>query len=240
MVYFAILLMLGICIIDRTERSRFKARVSEDWILDAVSLTNHFILIPIAQVAIVYQICSLAIPQLKGTIQIGWGAALFTNMLIDYGWYWNHRLLHAQTPFWGLHAVHHAPEQLNILATSRNSLWSPLFMVYFWLQPLAIYLAQDPIPFLTLAGFGLIVNFWGHTGLNLPRNSKIRQIVSLALIQPEDHFWHHSTDNAYCNFATVFNFWDKLHGTWHQPNEAPQKLGFELHQPLWKKLFFPV
>lgn len=113
-------------------------------------------------------------------------------------------------------------------------------MVYFWLQPLVIFPAVDPIPFLTIAGLGLLVNFWGHTTFNLPRHSSLRKVLSLFLIQPEDHFWHHSTQNTYCNFATVFNFWDKLHGTWHQPHEAPTKLGFALNQPLWRKLFFPA
>jgi sterol desaturase/sphingolipid hydroxylase (fatty acid hydroxylase superfamily) len=240
MIYIFVLGLLTASLVHPAERRHIGRRSLEDSMIDASSLLVHFLLIPLVQAAVVYKAFSIVIPGLKGSVPLGWGLAILANMLIDYGWYWNHRLLHAQSPLWNLHKVHHASGHLDVLATPRNSAVSPLFMVYFWAQPLAIYLARDPVPFLAVAGFGLFVNFWGHTGLNLPRNSLLRKIASLAIIQPEDHFWHHSAKNSYCNFATVFNFWDKLHGTWHQPNEAPGELGYELKLPVWKKILLPV
>ena len=129
---------------------------------------------------------------------------------------------------------------MDALASQRNSVWSFPFMVYFWVTPLVLYLAKDPAPFLTLAGCCVLINFWGHTRLGFGANSRIERVLSWAIIQPEDHFWHHSVENSYCNFATVFNFWDKLHGTWQRTGAMPEKLGFDSDMPLWRKIFFPV
>jgi alkylglycerol monooxygenase len=237
--HLAILGLVAFTFLHRESRTIAFQRTFEDWILDILSLLNHFLLLPLIQGSLVYWLYSSAIPHLKGSLEMGWITALGASMLIDYAWYWNHRAFHAQTKFWNLHAVHHAPKELDVFASSRNSLISPIFMVYMWIIPLVIFLAKDPVPFLTFSGISLIINFWGHTHFNTPRNSFLQRSMSFIFIQPEDHFWHHSTDNSYCNFGTVFNFWDKIHGTWNQPKRAPSQLGFDHDLPLWRKLFFP-
>lgn len=237
--HIAILGLVAVTLLHRKSRASALQRNFEGWALDILSLTNHFLILPLIQVSLVYWIYSSLVPQFKGVLDIGWPAAFVATALIDYAWYWNHRAFHAQTPFWNLHAVHHAPQELDVLASPRNSLITPVFMIYMWLIPLVLFLAKDPVPFLTFSGISLIINFWGHTHFNLPRSSVPRRVVSFIFIQPEDHFWHHSTENPYCNFGTVFNLWDKMHGTWHQPERAPAKLGFDHQMPLWRKLFFP-
>ncbi len=239
-IYFVLIGMLVLSLVTQTERLKIKNRKASDWALDLTSLTVHFLVIPVLQVAVVYKLYEYFIPQFKGSIQIGWGLALMATLLVDYGWYWNHRLFHARTPLWNLHAVHHAPKNLDILASSRNTIWSPFFMVYFWLTPLILFLAVNPAPFLTLAGFGLFINFWGHTGFDLRQGSWPERMLSLAIIQPRDHHWHHSAENPHCNFATVFNLWDKAHGTWHAPGYSARTLGFDLPMSLWRQMLFPI
>ncbi len=111
--------------------------------------------------------------------------------------------------------------------------------VYFWLIPLFIFIAKDPFPFLFVTGFSLVINFWGHTHFNLPKDSSVRKLASLFLIQPKDHYWHHSSDQTYCNFGTVYNFWDRFHHTWYSSEEVPQRLGFRLSYSLSRKIFLP-
>lgn len=217
-------------------RMDMKTRKRQDWLLDFVSLGTYFFLLPIGQFLLVENFYELVLTGWKRSLDFGWGASILLLMAVDYLWYWNHRLFHAQTPLWNLHAVHHDASQLDMFASQRNSIWSFLFMVYFWTIPLILFLAKDPIPFLVLAAIASLINFWGHTRLDFPRGSIVRKVFALAIIQPEDHFWHHSEN---CNFATVFNFWDKLHGTWHQPDVAPQKLGFDSGMTAWQKIFFP-
>jgi sterol desaturase/sphingolipid hydroxylase (fatty acid hydroxylase superfamily) len=235
-----LLILLLFILLHAQSRAELRARTTQDWLLDGVSLGCFFIIMPVLQVLLGYQLYALLVPKLRGTLELSWGMSVLIYALIDYAWYWNHRLFHAQTPLWNLHAVHHEAERLDIFASQRNSVWSFLFMTYFWLTPLVSFVAKDPAPFLILSALGMLINFWGHTLLDLPKDSMPRRLLSLAIIQPEDHFWHHSEENPYCNFATVFNFWDKLHGTWYQPNVGPKHLGFRSKLPLWRKLIFPV
>lgn len=238
--HYALFLLFALSLATPLGRNALFRRKGDDWALDASSLAVHFFAIPALQLVIAFPFYSWLIPNLKGQLDLGWGLAIALNALIDYGWYWNHRLFHARTWFWNLHAVHHAPDQLDLLMSPRNSVWSPLFMVYFWFIPLFLYLAANPIPFLGAAGFSLIVNFWGHTALDFPPGSLPQRILNQFLIQPKDHHWHHSAENPHCNFGTVYNFWDRMHGTWQASDRAPTRLGFDLKLPTWKKIFYPV
>jgi len=234
-----ILVLCALTLLHPKMRAATLARRWDGWILDTTSLINHFILLPTLQVLIAFRLYSYLFPSMKGMIDFGWVGSLGAYMAIDYTWYWNHRLFHAKTPLWNLHGVHHQPEDLDIFASARNSLISPFFMVYFWLIPAVLFLAQDPMPFLAYAGVGLIINFWGHTRFNLPRGSMAYRAATKIFVLPEDHFWHHSAEQTYCNFGTVFNFWDKWHKTWHQPGVMPRTLGYKDPMPLWKKVLFP-
>lgn len=237
--YYLIALLVLMSVLSKFGLQVLRRRQAADWVLDCISLANHFFILPMLQMAVVFPLLNLVIPHLKGTVTIGWGLAIVFNMIIDYGWYWNHRVFHARTRLWSLHAVHHEPQELDVFKTPRNTFWSPVLMVYFWFIPLFIFIAVDPLPFLFVAGVSLVINFWGHTHFNFPENSLPRKFASLFLIQPKDHYWHHSSTQTYCNFATVYNFWDRLHGTWHASEETPQKLGFKLNYSLTRKIFLP-
>lgn len=239
--YFGYLALVGLFTLTWTTdfgRKGYSKRSTEEWVLDGTSLLIHFVVIPLLQIGFVFPIFSILLPSFRNSLSVGWVEALGAILLIDYCWYWNHRLFHARTRFWSLHKVHHAPTRLGFQVSSRNSVWSPLCMVYFWLIPLVLYLAEDPAPFLYLAGLALFINFWGHTHLDIP-DGRFRKFSAQFLIQPMDHHWHHSTEKPNCNFGTVFNFWDRIHGTWYAPGGLPKSLGFELDIPTWKKLLFP-
>ncbi|MBC7396476.1 MAG: sterol desaturase family protein [Bdellovibrionales bacterium] len=231
--------LLGLSLLNTKTLETFKRRKKHEWIIDAVSLGCYFILVPAAQIAIGYSIYAFLIPQFKGALILGWMGSLFALLITDYIWYWNHRLFRAQTPLWRLHTVHHESKELDFFASQRNSVWSFPFMIYFWVSRLILFLAKDPFPFLTLASVGALINFWGHTNLFVAPGLT-KRIFSLFLIQPENHFWHHSAENPNCNFATLFNFWDKLHGNWYSPGTLPTQLGYESKMPLWRKVIFPV
>ena len=232
--------MILATLVAKSGREGVFSRRFDDWMVDGLSLAMHFVAIPILQVLIVFRLLHAITPNSEKCVQMGWGLSFAAYALLDYAWYWNHRAFHAETKFWNLHQIHHSPKRLDVFVSSRNSLWSPFFMVYFWVVPVFLYLSRGPVPFLTFSAVGLVVNFWGHTSLNFPRGSAIGRGLSVFLIQPEDHHWHHSATNFNCNFGTVFNFWDRIHGTWYHPGAAPEELGFQLDMSLARKLFFPV
>lgn len=214
-------------------------RRPEDWIIEGASLLMHFWILPAVQVLFVYQLYRLLIPSWEGGLALpAWTGVLFYPV-IDYAWYWNHRLFHSQTRWWNLHAVHHSAKHLDVFATARNSLGSHFLMVYFWFLSLGAFLLRDVTIFLGVATLGAMVNFWGHTSFGPTPGTRVYKILSYFLITPHDHYWHHSTERANCNFGTVFNVWDRIHGTWFSPNHEPKSLGNDLSLSLGRQLFFP-
>jgi sterol desaturase/sphingolipid hydroxylase (fatty acid hydroxylase superfamily) len=238
--YILLSSLLALTILHVQSRTDLRLRQWEDWVLDGMSLIFFFIVLPFVQIGVVYQLYARLIPAWHALFDGGWVISMLWFAAMDYAWYWNHRLLHARTPLWNLHSVHHMSQRLDLFASQRNTIWSFGVMTYFWLTPLFLFLTNNPTPFLILSSIAILINFWGHTRLVLPRKSVLWRLLSLAIIQPEDHFWHHSESNPGCNFATIFNFWDKLHGTWYQPGVEPPHLGFNLKMSIWRKLFFPV
>lgn len=239
LVHLLVLIFLMTTILIPSLRKGLLSRKRGEWFLDVVSLGNHFFTIPLIQTAVLYKLYSVVLPGYKSSLSISPLVALLLYMLVDYGWYWNHRLLHSRTKLWNFHMVHHAAEHLDVLATPRNTFWSPLLMVYMWVFSLILYLVSNPMWFLIFASIGLLINFWGHTNFNFSKNGLVNKALSLFLITPREHFWHHSTENSYCNFATVFNFWDKIHGTFHGPPMLPKKLGFPINMSITRQVFFP-
>ena len=61
----------------------------------------------------------------RGAVEVpSWLAFVISFVVIDYAYYWNHRLLHGA--LWRWHAVHHTASRLDVVVTSRNTLWTPL------------------------------------------------------------------------------------------------------------------
>ncbi len=220
-------------------RKKMTNRKLFDWIVEIASLVNHFLIIPFSQSFIVVLLLKKYGAAYGGILGSSVFISLILYALLDYGWYWNHRILHSRTKLWNFHMVHHSAEHLDVLSTPRNSLFSPFLMVYFWLAPVFIFLLEDASWFLAFSAIGLMVNFWGHTEFNFRKDSKIQKALSVFLITPHEHFWHHSRENSYCNFGTVFNFWDRIHKTWYSPDQLPDKLGFEVKMSKFRQLLFP-
>jgi sterol desaturase/sphingolipid hydroxylase (fatty acid hydroxylase superfamily) len=237
--YSFLFMLLVLTLITKQSQIQFLKRTKSDWVLDITSLAMHSFVLPLLNVLLLYKLLDLIIPELKGTVDFGWPGTILFHSLLDYGWYWNHRLFHSRTFIWNFHKVHHAPENLDILKTPRNSILSHFMMLYWWLIGIATFVALDPACILFVASIGLMINFWGHSPFDFPKDSKVKAIVSSIFITPCDHHWHHSSKMSYCNFATVFSFWDRMHGTLHRTGDFPDKYGFPTKDSTLKQLFYP-
>lgn len=93
----------------------------------------------------------------------GWSAVgvwLFTLLAWDVGFYWLHRLHHQLRLLWAVHVVHHQGENYNLSLGVRNSWYSSLTSIPFFLVlalagvPLSVFLAVSivhySIQFLTI------------------------------------------------------------------------------------------
>jgi sterol desaturase/sphingolipid hydroxylase (fatty acid hydroxylase superfamily) len=198
-------------------------RRREDWILDASGLAMQGLVVPLLQASLIAALWNALLPQARGSWSApGWIAFLLNFTVIDWLYYWNHRLLHRR-PIWSVHLVHHGSARLDILSTSRNSLWTPFFLVYLWVYGFFTHLLGEVFWFSMGVLANAILDLWRHSELTTPVWA--RATLGRILILPEDHRWHHAADLEGVNFGANLNLWDRLHGTFHRSEESPRALG---------------
>ncbi len=136
------------------------------------------------------------------------GLWLFTLLAWDFGFYWLHRFHHQLRPLWAVHVVHHQGEHYNLSLGVRNSWYSSLTSIPFFLVlailgvPLSVFLA------VSIAHYS--VQFFNHNALT-PKLGWLEKIF----VTPSHHRVHHLNEKRYAdsNYGGTFIFWDKLFGT---------------------------
>src|ERR1051325_12152820 len=115
MIVFATFVLLAAVTFAANEARRGPlARTAQEWMLDAAGLVAQGVLIPLMQIALVYWLFSHLWPQWRGSLDLSPGAAFLLNfVVVDYLYYWNHRLLHGKR-LWDAHAVHHRSEERRV------------------------------------------------------------------------------------------------------------------------------
>ena len=195
------------------------------------------ILIPALQIGLLYQGLGGLVPNWADSIPLSPIASfLISTVVVDYAYYWNHRWLHSVA--WPLHRVHHTVTQLDVLGSSRNSLWSSFFILYLWMHTLMIYLLKDPAGYLWGITLTAMLDLWRHSQLGPRPYSLAFRLLSPWLTLPQDHALHHS-QNHRRNFGANLKIWDKLHGTWKQATHYPQMLGIKTTLTFWQELLYP-
>ncbi|MEM9044843.1 MAG: sterol desaturase family protein [Pseudomonadota bacterium] len=132
-------------------------------------------------------------------------------LALDLTAYLIHRAMHLSPALWRLHAVHHSDETLDASTALR---FHPIeFAITAASQALVVYLLGLPISavsaYFTIA---LLFNMWEHANI---RSGWVPYIVRAAVITPDLHRIHHSSDpkDHDRNFGTVLSFWDRIFGT---------------------------
>jgi sterol desaturase/sphingolipid hydroxylase (fatty acid hydroxylase superfamily) len=151
-----------------------------------------------------------------------WSRVATYVVLADLGHYGVHRLMHTGL-FWNTHRWHHAPGHMNWLAGNRESLPDRLMVSvpYIGLSPI---LAGTPgIVGTGLMVFALLRNDWMHANASLGWKWLERVFVT-----PRYHHVHHSTDPGHhgCNIGITFTLWDRLFGTYYDPQETVGRIQF--------------
>lgn len=150
-------------------------------------------------------------------LKSGWIAFMIAFILKDFFYYWEHRLAHEISLFWGGHVVHHQSEDYNLSVALRQTSTGFIWGFPFYL-PMAI-LGVDPILFVLVSGLNLLYQFWIHT----EHINKLPYWFELVMNTPSHHRVHHGRDPKYIdkNYAGVFIIWDKIFGTFIQEEEKP-------------------
>jgi sterol desaturase/sphingolipid hydroxylase (fatty acid hydroxylase superfamily) len=138
--------------------------------------------------------------------------------------------------------VHHTVTQLDVLGSSRNSLWSSFFILYLWIHTLMLYLLDNPSGYLWGISLTAALDLWRHSQLGPHPQSWLYRWLSPWLILPQDHARHHAYQSAQqpnYNFGANLKLWDILHNTAQQADHFPKKLGVNTTLRFWQKLLYP-
>lgn len=137
-------------------------------------------------------------------------------ILVDFAYYWAHRMSHEVNIMWGAHIVHHQSEDYNLSVALRQSSFQVFWTFAFYL-PLAV-LGFKTLDFALMAALTTVYQFWIHTPV-IKKMGWLEYILNT----PSHHRVHHGRDPKYIdkNHAGVFITWDKLFGTFQKEEETP-------------------
>jgi sterol desaturase/sphingolipid hydroxylase (fatty acid hydroxylase superfamily) len=223
-------------------RAAWANKPRRDWLLDGVGLLVQGALVPLAELTLIVCGLTLLAPGLRGRLHLPGNELVFgfilNFLIIDYFYYWNHRLLHTRR-LWPLHRVHHSVGEMDVLATSRNTAWSSLLILYVWVNGIALFLLAHPAGYAAGAALTASLDLWRHSELSPRPGGGVARVLGWALVLPRDHAWHHASDNVDANFGANLCWWDRLHGTWLAEVKPPAQLGVPVALPLWRQLWWP-
>ena len=148
-----------------------------------------------------------------------WALWIITFILIDFIFYFYHRISHRSRFLWAIHMSHHSSEEMNFFVSFRQAWLGPISKIpFFMLLPL---IGLDPT---MVAVAGVISTLWGVIG----HTQVINKLGPLEWVfnTPSHHRVHHGSNLQYIdkNYGNLLIIWDRFFGTFEPENE-PVKYG---------------
>ncbi|MEL6321887.1 MAG: sterol desaturase family protein [Cyanobacteria bacterium J06626_14] len=231
--------------VHRHQRSvSYFNKPKEDWLLDGIGLVMQGIVIPALQVTLIYHFWSWLFPSWEYVLHLsGWLQFVISFVCVDYLYYWNHRSLH-HSFLWNVHKVHHTVSEMDVLGTSRNTLWSSFFVVYLWVHALMLFVLDHPNGYVLGVSLTAALDLWRHSRFSLlpfqRKHPLVYRFFSSWLMLPHNHAWHHSSTEGNKNYGGNLNIWDKIHRTYHGESSYPRSIGIKLNLSIIQKLVLPI
>jgi sterol desaturase/sphingolipid hydroxylase (fatty acid hydroxylase superfamily) len=220
-------------------RHQLRHKTRFEWLLDSSNLLIQGFLIPFLRLAVLMVLLKQFWPQGQGLLSLpNWLGFVLCFVGVDYLYYWNHRIFHLRKIF-PVHMIHHSVTQMDVMATSRNTLWTSFLIVYLWVNGVMLYLTDLNPGYILAMSLTACLDMWKHSSFLSQRISWQRFLSQYLLIMtPLDHAWHHA-QKLNDNFGANLNLFDKLHGTYTSEREYPERLGVSLRLEPWQQLLFP-
>lgn len=141
-------------------------------------------------------------------------------LVADLGRYIQHRIHHRVPFLWKFHELHHDVEKMSILKTSRSHIIERILQQIFMFTP--VYLIGFHGEAILM--FLMINSMWGlycHSTADLRIG-----IFEEILMGPGSHRVHHSScmKLGNTNFGSALVVWDRLFGTYTNPNKLEEKV----------------
>lgn len=150
---------------------------------------------------LVYQISPLKIPD-------NFVSLFICILLLDFVYYWAHRIGHNTSIGWASHIVHHSSRQFNFSVGLRQGVTQHAFGVFY--VPLA-FVGFSPEIILTAYIISAAFQFFSH-------NNYIKKMpawIEYVFVTPAHHRVHHHCGKAAYgkNYGGILILWDRIFGT---------------------------
>jgi sterol desaturase/sphingolipid hydroxylase (fatty acid hydroxylase superfamily) len=155
-------------------------------------------------------------------------------VLIEFGQYWMHRLMHNQAFFWSTHAPHHHLTQLNAM---KGAVGNPIELFLISLSVLALFDLPPSAMFCALNILAVVSTFaHANTRFDPPR------WYAFVFTTIQHHSLHHSVgyEATRCNYGNSLILLDRIFGTFGE-GEA-ELVGQDERRPLTirEQFLFPA
>jgi len=130
-------------------------------------------------------------------------------LLVEFAYYWHHRLTHRVRWFWASHSVHHSSNELMLASAVRLGWTGRLGGAVAFFTPL-VWLGFPPQAVSGLVAAGLFWQFWLHADW-IPRLGPLEWVLNT----PANHRVHHASNPEYldCNYGSSLIVFDRLFGS---------------------------
>jgi sterol desaturase/sphingolipid hydroxylase (fatty acid hydroxylase superfamily) len=131
-------------------------------------------------------------------------------VLVEFGQYWMHKLMHNYTPFWLTHAPHHHITQLNAM---KGAVGNPIELFLISLSVVALFDLPQAAEFCAFNVLAVVSTFaHANTRCDPPR------WYAFFFTTIRHHSLHHSLayEDTRCNYANSLILIDRLLGTYRE------------------------
>jgi sterol desaturase/sphingolipid hydroxylase (fatty acid hydroxylase superfamily) len=154
-------------------------------------------------------------------------------VLIEFGQYWMHRLMHNWTPFWLTHAPHHHITQLN---AAKGAVGNPIELFLISLSVVALFDLEKTAIFAAINTLG-VISVFAHA--NVRSDPPIWYSFFFTTIR--HHSLHHSTDYdaTRSNYGNSLILLDRIFGTYREGEGVVVGQDERKRLTIWEQTIFP-
>jgi sterol desaturase/sphingolipid hydroxylase (fatty acid hydroxylase superfamily) len=156
-----------------------------------------------------------------------WRVWVIGFFVVEFAYYWYHRFSHEVRWMWASHAVHHSPEEMNLLTAIRLG-WTNLISAGWLVYLPVMFLGFDPRMVIILLALDLRFQFFLHTEARINLGP-----LEWILNTPAHHRVHHASNAPYIdkNYGGALIIFDRMFGTFAAERED-EPLRYGLDHPL--------
>ena len=143
-------------------------------------------------------------------------------ILVDFSFYFEHRIDHYCRLFWAVHVTHHSSEEFNLTTGFRSSVFQPVYR-FIYLTPIALF-GFSPLDIVFMYSLTQTYGILVHTQYI----DKMPGWFEAVFVSPSHHRVHHASNIIYLdkNMGMCLIIWDKIFGSFQEEiKEEPVKYG---------------